>query len=261
MAIVNGYPPACAARLLVILLFSLALASCSDPAKENATRLRLANFLWGTDQVQVLLYRGEKQEKEVRLSYGSLSKYHSLEPGRYRLRVVTGKQAILEKTFGLGTRESYTLFIAGISTGPQKLNRQTLDNKLHTLVEGSATRTDNGYLPQVLLVNDFFVKEKHKGQFRVINLMPGATHLEGKLIKGDSKEFSSTLKYFHSSHTKPVPTGELQLELLFSGSPLRVIREPVTIRQQVLNSFFIIPRKGHYLTSPMIVNGITEDFP
>lgn len=245
--------------LLLTIVVSLLLASCGGTKREESPQLRLGNFLWDAQQVTIDIYRESEQQDSITLSYGTLTSYRSLEPGRYRIRVSSEKQALLEKTFGMGSNESYTLVIAGITSGPQELNKQTLSKKLHTLVEGNAVSNSNGYLPQILLINDFFVKEKKKGQFRIINLMPGTANLHGKVLKGHKQEFSETLKYFHSSHTRPVPVGELELELSFTDSPLTFSREPVTIREKALNSFFIIPRKGHYLTSPRVVTGITGD--
>ena len=258
MVLIRGTRPGSAGTLLLAVIFTAALASCGQAGQQQNARLRLGNFLWETEQVQIALYSDSEQSKTVTLSYGKLSDYHALKPGRYRIRVATGEGAILEKTFGLGSKEAYTLVIAGISSGPQELNKETLDKKLHVFVEGSLARTSNGYLPQLLLINDFFVEERNKGQFRVINLMPGTAHIRAKLKREGKDELSATLKYFNREPAKPLPAGEHMLELSFSGSPLKFSEQALTIRERALNSYFIIPRKGHYLTSPMVVRGVTE---
>ncbi|WP_193166373.1 DUF4397 domain-containing protein [Microbulbifer hainanensis] len=261
MVYTGGTKPASAGLLLLAITVTVALASCGQSGQQKPARLRLGNFLWETDQVKIALYRDSEQQKNATLSYGKLSDYQALKPGRYRMRVAAGDHDILEKTFGLGSGEAYTLIIAGIASGAPELNKETLNKKLHTFVEGSIARTSNGYLPQMLLINDFFVEEKETGQFRIINLMPGTTCLHGKLMNESKNELSSTLEYFHGSPSQPVSTGDLELELSFSGSPLKFSEQTVTIRERALNSFFIIPRKGHYLTSPVVVRGVTENSP
>ena len=234
------------------------MSSCNSDKEKEPVQVRFGEFLWNTPSAKIRFYLSDDLVESIDLEYGKLSDYISLDAANYQVKVETNGKLILEKTIGFGTGESYTLYIAGIFSEEQKMNEETFNKKMHLLVEGAAAKTANGYMSQLFVQDDYFVEEPSKGKFRIVNLLPGTKPLDIEVKKGSESKFSfSGVEFVHQTKTKPLDSGESKLNIRLGNFNLDLESSKFDIEAEKLNTFYLIPEKGDYLTSSTLVKGIT----
>lgn len=223
--------------LLLFVLFG-----CSKQQEPKEARFRIGYFLTTGQKTEVTLYQQTSEVYTNMSSFGKITNYSSLPAGKYIIRVKEGEQLIIEKMIGLGPGGKYTFCLTGNPLQHQKVNQQTINDKLHHIVEGSQGITPNGYLPQLLILNDFFSAGKGKSTIRFINLIPESTPFTAKLTQGEKQTNFKSLKYPRISDRKSLNPGKTQVEILYANSPQSIHTEEVDIKEDEMYTYFILPQ-------------------
>ena len=244
--------------LLLVLLFGYAasLLAAAPPA-----RVRFGHFLCNGERATVTL-RGKDGAVVLTAVYGEISAYSPITAGRYRVELRIAGEVILSQELGIGEGSVSTLYVAGVYQPALRKNSQTLMQRLMTMVEGAAAAGSNGYLPQLFVADDFFTQDAGKGRIRVINLLPGAVSMttsfiaSGDLLQTVALKFSG-LSYPVASTRKSLRKGNYHLVLTWPGDKIGQSLA-VSIHENALNSFYLIPRPDHYLTDVQVISAVTR---
>ncbi len=244
-------------KILVLLIMVPLLSGCS-PKEAAPARFRVGQFLFSTQNATITLYDGKKEKTSLKLKYGKLSNYTSLEAKIYFIKVWADGKLLLEKKIGMGCNGRYTLVLTGIPEKNQPVNKKSTMQKLHTIVEGSEGITTNDYLPQLIVQNDFYIAEKNMGKIRVTHLMLGAVPFSLDFMNGKGKKQVSSTAYPKSSETIDVDTGTYDLQVHFDDRPQTEALQKIKIKESVLHSLYVIPALERYLTDPILVMGSSD---
>ncbi|WP_149304283.1 DUF4397 domain-containing protein [Pareuzebyella sediminis] len=227
-------------RLLYCILFFL-LLSCANKQEPQKALFRIGQFLTTTSDVEIIIYRNTSEVFSTVVDYGKITKYSSLDPTRYLIKVKNGDELVLEKEIGIGEGGKYTLSLVGSPVNGQSVNLQTVMDKLQHIVEGAEGTTENGYLPQLLVLNDFFSVEKGKAKLRFINLCPGSAPFRAIASgRSEDKEFAS-LKYAKISETATVGEGKTGVTLFYDAGPLPLEKDTIDLEKETMVTYFIAP--------------------
>ncbi|SDE46492.1 hypothetical protein SAMN05421636_105173 [Pricia antarctica] len=233
------------------------LSGCS-PKEAAPAQFRVGQFLFSTQNATITLYDGKQEKTSLKLKYGKLSNYTSLEAKIYFIKVWADGKLLLEKKIGMGRDGRYTLVLTGIPEKNQPVNRKSTMQKLHTIVEGSEGITANDYLPQLIVQNDFYIAEKNTGKIRVMHLMPGAVPFSLDFMNNKGKKEVRSTAYPKSSETIEVDTGTYNVHVHFDASLQTVALQKIEIKESVLHSLYVIPAPERYLTDPILVVGSSD---
>lgn len=246
-------------RIKIVFLLTLVVvfANCA-PKEKRPTRFRVGQFLFSTQKATVALYENNQKKTSLELDYGKLSDYQSIAAKTYFVKVWADGELLLEKKIGLGRNDDYTLLLTGIPEKNQSVNKESILTTLHSIAEGSEGITTNNFLPQLIIQNDFYVKENGKGKVRVSHLMPGTVPLSVKLGQKGTETGIGSKSYPESSETKAIDPGSYKVQLHFDGSPQTTAMGQMNIEQGSLYSLYLIPDSDRYLTNPQLVIGKTE---
>ncbi len=244
-------------KLVFLMALMVVLANCT-PKEKRPARFRVGQFLYSTQKATVALYENNQEKFSLKLKYGTLSDYRNIPANTYFIKVWADGKLLLEKKIGLGRNGQYTFLLTGIPEKNQPVNKESILTTLKAIAQGSEALTANDFLPQLIVQNDFFVKEKGKGNIRFSQLTPGAIPLSlGLRQKGTETEIGSH-GYPQSSDTKAVSTGPYEVRLHLEGSPQTTSLGPIKIKEGFLYSLYLIPNSDRYLTYPKIVIGETK---
>lgn len=242
--------------LLVALLLNLA---CSRPGVQDTAEIRMANFLQTKGPATCILYRDNEAVKNFTLHYENVSTYQEIPTGSYLIKVAANDQLLLEKKLGLGRNGKYTLCLTGIPEANQMVNQQSNYDRMYKMVAGTAAVTPNAYLPQLLVLNDFFVPEPGKGKIRFVHVMPGTVPLDVKLFGPEGKSYSfSGLSYPQQSATDPIRAANWELNIHLQSSPGTILQKNFTSKSDLLYTYFIAPDSQSFLNIPKIIGVETE---
>ncbi|WP_116106597.1 DUF4397 domain-containing protein [Lewinella sp. IMCC34191] len=232
----------CCALLISVLLF----AGCGKPNTPNApAELRVGQFLFASASARVSLVGEDGDSSVLSLSYAELTDYRAFSPGSYTVDVHAGGQHLLHKTIGLGTGGRYSLLLAGIPQEGQEVNQATFGTRLHRIFEGAAARTDNDFLPTLLLQNDYFVPVPGEGNLRVTQLVPGLIPVDVELDReGDQQASLKGIAYAHTSDRDQFTAGTYAASLHLAGSPQDRLKFQLELDTSTFTNVYILPAAG-----------------
>ena len=224
------------------LLLPLLLAACGGGGDATPAELRIGQFLYAPESARVTLSAPDGDSATYTLAYASLTEYRRFMPGTYTLDVTAGGRHLLHETIGLGTGGEYSLLLTGIPAAGQKVNQATFGTRLHRIFEGAAARTDNAFLPQILLQNDYFVPQAGKGNLRLTQLAPGIVPLDLELNRqGEQPASVSGVAYTHASDREQFPTGTYAAALHLTGSPQQRLAFEVELDTGSFTNLYVVP--------------------
>ncbi len=244
-------------KLIFLMALMVVFATCT-PKEERPARFRVGQFLYSTDEATVALYENDQEKFSLKLKYGTLSDYRIIPANTYFVKVWADGRLLLEKKIGLGRNGRYTFLLTGIPEKNQSVNKESVLTRLKAIAQGSEALTANDFLPQLIVQNDFFVKEKGKGSIRVSQLTPGAIPLSLRLRQNGTQKEIGSHGYPESSDTKAENPGPYEVQLHLEGSPQSTSMGPLHIKEGILYSLYLIPNSDRYLTHPEMVIGETE---
>lgn len=245
-------------NIAILLAAAALLFGCSQKEKPKPAEVRIGQFLLAKAPAEVVFYRKGKAVLTKELDYGSLTGYEKLKPATYRVEVKTDGKLLLEKEIGLGTGGTYTLCLSGMPVDGQEKNQQSTKDILHHIVEGAEGITANAYLPQLLVLNDFFESKKTTAKIRVVHLAPGTIGLSAKVEGADKSELElSGLEYPMQSEVKTISPGPAHLKLKLDGTQQLLATKTFTVEQQHLYTFFVVADTGRYLNRLRLVEGVS----
>ncbi|HAD97086.1 MAG TPA: hypothetical protein DCG19_06740 [Cryomorphaceae bacterium] len=227
--------------VICFLTVWVCFSACKNkPSDENA-RLRIGQFLGYNNPAIIIISKDGKDVLREEYRAGLLTHYHSFSPGIYRIRVLRKAQPLLEKKVGLGPGGIYTLCLTGTPLPAQDINKQTVRDQLMHLVEGAAGITKNGYLPQLLVLNDYFSLTGKNTGIRFLNMAEGMepVDVEIKDSNADSKMEISHNSYPLISNVETLQAGKYSFTLTYSGGPGIILEQPVHLEPRKVYTFFI----------------------
>ena len=228
-------------RMLLLPLLLL-LAACGGGGEATPAQLRIGQFLYAPETARITLSSPDADSAAYTLDYASLTDYQSFAPGIYTLDVTAGGRHLLHETVGLGTGGRYSLLVAGIPSASQEVNQSTFGTRLHRIFEGAAARTDNAFLPQILLQNDYFVPVPGKGNLRVTQLAPGIVPVDLELNrKGEQTATLSGVAYTHASDRERFAAGNYAAALHLAGSPQHRLDFQLSVDTASFTNLYVVP--------------------
>lgn len=243
-----------------VLLFTVAFIAASET---QAGEIRAANFLLNNQTLAIdikpIAPILPARAVHWNLPYGDMSSYHSLAPGRYRILIHSKEKMLLDQTIGMGKKGTYSIIIAGINTEhSSKVNEKTWKYTLQKIVEGAATENSNGYLPQLLIKNDYFEQLKDSSRISVINLLPGSQPWKVNFIRLDRNPSENTLaisdlEYIKESQRKTLKKGHYKMQLSLSGSSKVLKALDFEAKSSNYYRIFLVPDPNDYLNHPKII--------
>lgn len=240
-----------------IFLFSalvVLFAGCSSKQKQVAS-FRVGQFFLNSEIATVKFYEGTNETTSLQLNYGQLSEYQIIAPKTYTIKIWADNTLVLEKKLGIGTNGKYTLILTGIPEKNQPVNKESLSNTLHSIAEGAEGITDNNFLPQLIIQDDFYIKEKNKAHLSITNLLPGALPIAISFIE-DQKEIQlDVTEYPLTSKLQVIEKGTYEVQLHLNGNPQNTVFGKATIENGTLYSFYVIPDPNKYVTHPKLIIG------
>ena len=231
-------------RLFFILIpFFLLLGCKSDKHDETPAQFRIGQFIVGPNDIDISIYQKDETVYKEKFTYGSLSNYNELKPGKYLIKVRDSAQLLLQKEIGIGPEGKYTICLFGQPLAHQKVNKETLNSELHHIIEGSEGTTANGYLPQISILNDYFAADGSTA-IRFMHLAPGITELTPilKSIKNDKEKKVSPLQYTELSDMELIKKEEYEIKIKLKNSEQQVKKITLTPKDNML-TYFIIPKQ------------------
>ena len=247
-------------RIRIFLLLSMAflLSGCTSTSKKPS-QLRIGQFLFTKDSVEVSFKKHGELISKHNLSYGDLTNYSEIESAVYDVEVSLNNALLLKKKMGIGTGGVYTLIINGIPQKDMKTNQKTNNMKLHEIVEGEEAIYANGNLPQMRILNDEFECGKKESKIRWVHLSPGVEEISAKAYSEKSKTTSlSALTYPKISKDFAVNLHQQEVKWELKGSKVQVSKRSIPIEDQYLYTCFLLPDEGKYLDSLKVVIGETR---
>ena len=225
---------------VLTVLVTVLLFGCRSGEPEPA-RVRVGQFLTGTPGARLTL-SGERDSLVFDLEYGRLSAYRTLSPGEYTVEVAPRDGGpVIRQAVGLGAGSRLTLVPVGTVTPGQEVNAAPFLAHLHRAVEGAAAVSARAYLPQLLVVNDYFVDVAGQGNLRLLHLVPGRPPVDLSIRNAGREAVSqSGLGYVHASERERIAAGTYTLAIHLAGSPVRVLRDSLTVRADELTDLFLI---------------------
>ncbi|PVW15169.1 DUF4397 domain-containing protein [Marixanthomonas spongiae] len=245
-------------QLLLFIFTVFTIFGCAVP-KEPAS-LRIGQFLVSEKAVEITFqHQGNKAVSKI-MTYGDLTEYMTLTPGKYTVTVKINETVILEKKLGFGSKGTYTLFVCGIPSEKGKTNQTTLNNKLHNIVAGEEGITTNGNLPQLRVLNDTFESKDTEAKIRWIHAVPGLQPLSATLWnkKTNTKTSLATLSYPLASKSKGVSSGAYSLTWKLKGKQLTTVSKNVVCKPKHLYTFFVIGKRNDFVNELQVVQGVSE---
>ena len=225
-----------------MLLLPLLLAACGGGKEATPAELRIGQFLYATESARISLSAPDGDSATYTLAYASLTDYQTFAPGTYTLDVSAGRRHLLHETIGLGTGGRYSLLLTGIPADGQQVNQATFGTRLHRIFEGAAARTDNAFLPQILLQNDYFVPVPGKGNLRVTQLAPGIVPVDLALNRhGEQTATVSGVAYTHASDRERFPAGDYAAALHLAGSPQQRLEFQLSVDTGSFTNLYVVP--------------------
>ncbi|MCX2745533.1 hypothetical protein OO013_16755 [Mangrovivirga sp. M17] len=213
-----------------ILLF----LSCSGGESEkNISEFRIAQFITESNNIEYSISNEKGIVEKGKLNFKKVTEYLSTEPGTYNLTIKENNNLILNKKIGMG-KGKYTLCLIGEVLKEQKANKITSKQKMHNIVAGAEGTTSNGYLPQLIILNDYFSVKKGKSKIRFIHTIPGLTDLSAKINKERKTKTIKKVKYPHPSESHTLKTGKHSIKIYYKDSPLKVLDTSMRIDQNKL---------------------------
>ena len=225
----------CLAALVACFLLG---CQSSDPAP---ARVRVGQFLTGTPGARLTLRR-DADSTVFDLDFARLSDYRPLPPGEYTVEVTPRAGGpVIRQRVGLGAGSRLTLVSVGTVTPGQEVNAAPFLAKLHWAVEGAAAVSARAYLPQLLVVNDYFVDVPGQGNLRLLHLVPGRLPVDLSIRNAGGEAVSqSGLGYVHASTRERIASGSYTLAIHLADSPVRVLQDSLTVRADELTDLFLI---------------------
>lgn len=241
-------------KIFLLATIVIAFSGCSSEENKKAS-FRIGQFLLNSEKATITFYEGKKETTSLELNYGQLSEFQSIEAKIYSIKVWADGKLLLEKKLGMGSNGKYTLLLTGIPEKNQQVNKESTSNILHSIAEGSEGITTNNFLPQLLVQDDFYIKEKNRGKVSVTNLMPGTVPVTMSLVTDGGETKIDAVAYPETSKIKVVETGFYAIKFHLNGNPQSTLLGEETIENGVLYSLYVIPNPNKYLTLPKLIIG------
>ena len=215
-----------------------------DQRKDDTLQIRFGQFLDTSERVSIAL-KSDKAEKIQTLSYSDLSEYITLPSSNYTVTVSVKSKPILKKKIGLARGAKFTLIVYGKLSDEPKLNAETTNTKLHRIVSGEEAKTDNGFLPQLRLLDDQYEGGQNSAELRWVNLVPyevplsitGFDRAEGEKSSSDF----GTANYAKVHAAQIISPADYTFILRSKNSPLERLQTNVQINAKKLHTLFVVP--------------------
>lgn len=244
-------------RSFLFSVIILIIFGCSSNTKKPS-QLRIGQFLFSKQPVELKFKKKDKIILEKKLSYGELTEYEALRSGIYDIEVNYNENLVLKKKIGIGTKGVYTLIINGFPQQGQEWNQKTMNMKLHEIVEGEEAIYPNGNLPQMRILNDEFECGKNEAKIRWIHLAAGVEKVNATAKTKDSKSTElSSLTYPRITKNFAVSPQPQHLVWKLKGGKVEVSNKELNIKPGYLYTCFLIGNEERYLDNLKVVVGET----
>lgn len=202
-----------------LFLIIFCLGSCESKQREAPSNLRVVSLITGTEATLTIQPKNNKVAVDsftFDLEYATPRGYQKINPGHYVFEYEINDNALLEKSFVIGSDGWYTLLIMGMKPLHTIKNRKTLEFTLEKIFAGSEAEGTNGYLPRWTMLRDNYDGSKKDGYIRILNASP--TYHKLAVFK-NGKKFGSIRyplktkinKLTPGDHTYSFYHGEIQI--------------------------------------------------
>lgn len=230
--------------LFAALLFLLP----ASVAAQAPAHLRIANAIPNTEQVTLKMEKTDDRSgmKLVVIPNRDSSAYMPLEPGEYRVTLVSDGEELTDETFLLGSGDRFTLLTFGLVPGDgyERVEPRNPLAWFHRAFGNEAARAVQGQQPRMQLLADDLMRDRAQAHVRIVHLAPGYSPVGVYLRQGRvsaPKELARSVSYASSSAgIVSVEPGDYELYVQAPESAEGQFRKPMKLKSGALTTIVIV---------------------
>lgn len=232
------------AMMSITVFIFLIICGCSSKNQQQPTQIRVLNAMPADLEVSFTPKKWGEIKENFHIGKNEKIPYRSLPSGKYEI-LVSAKDELLKKTFGLAGGEKYTAIFYGKPSFSSRINQETFTHKMHYIFEGSENYTKNGFLPGEMVFRDKIKLKKGSTSVRVFHAAVGVTPVNVKLRQGKkSKKIASKLAYAHPVLSNQIKSGEKTIEVYLGNAPKPLITKKFSFQSKKAYIIVLLNENG-----------------